>query len=261
VTVDMADPGLDVLDLWSAPAPMAGTVAFDASPKTSAAQPPAWRLDLPAGRGLAEDRLALAEASLDGLERTLDQSGPRLRRLTAREVMADGAAFDAAASPDLPAAEAELLAALQGTDRDAGIPSFGVMDQLRLPSWEEAGATAERLLRQAERLVAHYAWIETAVEGRLIGQTTVTWTGDLRTVWPAGTGAEEQRLHERSVRLALATRAATVRIIAVVTAGAVTIVPLLTTPGSAILALPAIWKFIGRIRSELERPNQPLQEH
>lgn len=261
MTVDMADPGLDVLDLWSAPAPMAGTVAFDASPKTSAAQPPAWRLALPAGRGLAEDRLALAEASLDGLERALDQSVPRLRRLTAREVMADGVAFDAAASPDLPAAEAELLAALQGTDRDAGLPNFGVMDQLLLPSWEEAGATVERLLRQAERLVAHYAWIETAVAGRLIGQTAVTWTGDLRTVWPAGIGAEEQRLHERSVRLALATRTATVRIIAVVTAGAVTIVPLLATPGSAILALPAIWKFIGRIRSELERPNQLQPEH
>lgn len=259
MTAGMAGPGLDIIDLWSTRVPMAEAVAIDAGPAADTASSLAWRLDLPADRKLARDRLALAELSLPGLERALAETGPRLQRLAA-PVMPGGVSFDAVSGTELPAAERELLQALRRSDGDATSASFGLFEQSQLPSWDEANAEVERLIEQARRFLTHYAWVETALAGRLIGQTAVTWTGDLRTVWPAPANAEEQQMHERSLRLALASRAATVRMVAVITTGAVTIIPLLATPGSAVLALSALWKFVRRVRAELERPKPLNQE-
>jgi hypothetical protein len=248
---------LDVLDLWSV-APAAGDVAFAASAEAEAEPAAAWRLDLPAGDQAAE-RLRLAETGLAEIERALAVAPARLQRLAEREATPS---FAAAAGTDLPAAEQELLAMLSAMrhQTEPGLASFGVAAALGLPSWADARAEIERQLHHAERLAAHYAWIETTVAGRLIGRTTVSWTGDLSAVWPAGASVEEQRLHERSVAAALATRAAILRIIAAVTAGAAVIAVAFASPAAAILTLPAVWRFIQRIRTEIAQLNPTPSE-
>jgi hypothetical protein len=252
-----AQSRLDVLDLWSVASP-AGDVGFAAGAEAEAELPATWRLDLLAG-DQAADRLTLVEASLAELERALDVAPARLQRVAERE---DTLSFAAAAGAGLPAAELDLLAMLSAMrhEPEPGLASFGVAETLGLPSGEEARVRIEWLLERAERLVTHYAWIETTMAGRLVGRTTVTWTGDLSALWPAGARVEEQRLHERSVAAALATRAATLRIVAVVTAGAATIAAALASPASALLALPAVWRFIQRIRGEITQLNPTHSE-
>lgn len=234
---------MDVLNLWFAPERDA-EVAFDAG--DGAAPAALWRLDLPAGDAHALTRLQAIDADLSALAWASTQAGPRLQRLAA----SDDLSFDAS-SPQLPGAERELLALLAGVQPDQDMASFGLLD--RLPSWEQAGAEVQRLLQQALRLVSHYAWVETAIEGRLIGRTTVDWLGGMRTLWPLGEEAGIQRRHYESLRLSLAARAANLRLVAVITAGAATLAPLLAAPGSAILALPAAWRFVQRLRAEIER--------
>ncbi len=235
---------MDVLSLWSATDDGAD-VAFDAG---DAAAPSAfWRLDLPTGDAPALTRLQAIDADLGALDRASTQAGPRLQRLAATGDLS----FDIAAGPRLPAAEAALLADLGAMKPDPGLASFGLRD--RLSSWEQAGAEVQRLLLQALRLVSHYAWVETAVEGRLIGRTTVDWLGGMRTLWPPGEDASIQRRHYESLRLSLAAPAASLRLAAVITAGAATLAPLLAAPGSVILALPAAWKFVQRLRAEVNR--------
>lgn len=235
---------MDVLSLWSATDDGA-EIAFDAG--DGAAPSACWRLDLPAGDAPALTRLQAIDAGLGALDRASTQAGPRLRRLVAIGDLS----FDIASGPRLPAAEAALLADLGAMEPDPDLTSFGLAD--RLPSWDRAGAEVERLLLQALHLVSHYAWVETAVEGRLIGRTTVDWLGGMRTLWPLAESAEAKRRHYESLRLSLAARAATLRLVAVVTTGAITLVPLLSAPGAAVLALPAAWRFVQRLRAEVNR--------
>lgn len=250
MAADLQQPRFDVLDLWSAPDGIAAEVAFDAG--VEAAPSAVWRLDLPAGRTLARARLQAAQASLDEIAWASAQAGPRLQRLSATQTASAGLAFDAAASLQLPAAERDLLAMVGTVAPDQDKASFGLLDRLPLPTWEQASAKLQRLLEQAQHLTTHFAWVETTIEGRLIGRTTVDWLGGMRTLWLDGVDAEMQRRHDASLRLSLATRVATLRLLAVVAAGAATLTPLLVTPGSVLLALPAAWRFVQRLRAEFE---------
>ena len=108
------------------------------------------------------------------------------------------------------------------------------------------------------RALAHYAAVETAVQGRLLGRTTVSWMGDMNTVWHAGLDPTSAVLHQRTLALALASRDTWMRMVVVVARGAIALSVLLTTPGGAILALPAAWKFVHQVLSELEKYPQNL---
>jgi hypothetical protein len=253
LAVGSAHPGFDILDLWSSQGLPVYGVAFAASAEATA-RPSTWRLDLPPGRSAAEEHLDAVRASMEDWEGALAEAGPRLQRLVGLE-SAGGLSFAAASGSGLPAAEGELLRMLSAARHDAASVSFAAPDQARFPEWQDAAAEVKRLFEQGRRLVRYYASVETAVAGQRVARTTVSWSGDLDTFWPAGVGPEAQLLHRRSLALALASRTTILRTIAVVTAGAVTIIPLLGTPGSAIMALPAIWRFVKRIRAELMRPD------
>lgn len=263
----------DVMALWSLPArPVEEEIPFGFAAATATAEPveeppPVWRLQLPADDRQANQRITRAEASLRSAQIALDQADLRLQALVQTETAAAEVDYGGiAATPMLPEPELELLDMLQAAESQdvaapEGVASFGLFDSLPTAELAEAREELEGFLEQLRRFVAHYAWVETEVGGRLIGRTAVTWTGDFRTLWPDTALAGDRLRHDRSLQLALATRTTMLRTFVVVTTGAVTILPLLTNPGSAILSLPAIWKFIKRIRSEIERYNQLTQEN
>jgi hypothetical protein len=84
----------------------------------------------------------------------------------------------------------------------------------------------------------------------LLGQTTVSWSGDVNTVWRVGLSPEDVKLHQRTLALALQSRDTLLQILVMATQFAVKLSVLLAMPGGAILALPAAWKFINQVLAE-----------
>ena len=125
------------------------------------------------------------------------------------------------------------------------------------------GDELERALRQAtgfseqvRRTVGQPALVRSRAAGRPLGQTRVSWTGDVRTTWGPGLGPAEAAVHEQAVRLALATFQAWLRITTFVGASAVQLSLLLPSGLGAIRALPAAWNFITEILDEYQRLRQ-----
>ena len=87
----------------------------------------------------------------------------------------------------------------------------------------------------------------------MLARTVVGWTGDLDTLWEQYLRPEQIDLHRRSLNLAITSRAAMLRTFIVTTQGAAKLSILLATPGGAILALPAAWKYVNQILAELEK--------
>lgn len=85
-----------------------------------------------------------------------------------------------------------------------------------------------------------------------MARTSVNWTGDAKTVWGAPVTLAESDLHRCSLRLAVVSRASLMRMLVVVTQGAAKISVLIATPGGAVLALPAAWKYVKRLLREIE---------
>ena len=254
----LADATPDVLGVWTAtPATPGEAVAFDtaAAPATDA---PVWRANLPADPELAEAELAGGETRLGASHAALTEAQMRLDAFVAARTA--GPAFDVPGTGAEGAApEAELWLLLQEIEQGRPPPSFGLGDTL-VGKWEQANQQFQAFIEQVSRLVAYYALVETRQAGRIVGRTAVGWTGDVDTVWPAATQPDQADLHRRTLALALASRDALVRMVALVTSGAVKLSVLLTTPGGAVLALPAAWKFINRVLAELERHQQSVEE-
>lgn len=257
-STSLADATPDVLGVWTVtPAVPAGAVAFDtaAAPATDA---PVWRANLPAHPDLAEAELAAGEGRLGASHEALTEAQARLGAFVAARTA--GPAFDApGAGAKGEAPEAELWLLLQEIEQGRPPPSFGLGDTF-VGKWEQANQQFQAFIEHVSRLVAYYAWVETCQAGRIVGRTAVGWTGDVDTVWPAATDPDQAELHRRTLALALASRDALVRMVALVTSGAVKLSVLLTTPGGAVLALPAAWKFINQVLTELEKYHQSVKE-
>ena len=273
------DGRADPMALWDfGPAAATGEASFDLAAAgafepaaAGASEPPAiWRLDVPADRGRAGARLDQIEAELAAYERALDAAGSRLDAfIIQRETGTDVSFAGATIGTEAPPAERELAALL---DVAAGLPgpsgtepspsqavSFEAGERA-LPRWDDVADELARFATQVQRFLAHYAWVETQLDGMLLARTTVSWTGDVRTTWAQASLAADPGVHRRALVLALRSRAAMLRMFLLVVTGAVRIVPLLSVPGGAILALPAVWRFINQVRSELERQSHLTQE-
>ncbi|HEY5867114.1 MAG TPA: hypothetical protein VI542_16450 [Candidatus Tectomicrobia bacterium] len=244
----------DVLGLWAAvQAAPAAAVSFDAATVASPAMP-LWHVDLAADANLAATSLASGEAHVRASQEALALAEERLKAFVAARTTAPAFAISSAAVPSaLP--EAELLVWLQDTQE--GAVSFGLGDWLH-GGWEETTEQFQAFVNRLLQSLAHYTAVETAVQGQLLGRTTVSWTGDMDTVWQPGLDPTSAMLHQRALALALASRDTWMRMVVVVARGAITLSVLLTTPGGAILALPAAWKFVQQVLSELEKYPQNL---
>ncbi len=102
----------------------------------------------------------------------------------------------------------------------------------------------DAFLARVRDLTSNFAHVETSSDGVGIANTVVGWTGDFQTLWQEGVRVEQITLHRQNVRVALARRAMLMRLVVVISSGAVKIALRLATPGAQLLALPAIWQFV-----------------
>jgi hypothetical protein len=238
-----ADPEPGLLGLWTPvplePAEAAFFEAFTAVEETA----PVWRADYPSDPERARTHLEQAQRSLDAAESALAATPSRLDAFVMQR--RTGLAF----APPAPAEED--LTVLLGLSRAAAPELPGVPGEPPGEKWERAFQSFRGFAARLQQIAAHYAWVETRVGGRLVGQTGVAWTGDMHTVFLDPLDPDQVRLHQRTLDLALASRKTLVRMAVLTVASAVKLSVLLVTPGGIALALPAVLRFINQIRKEL----------
>ena len=252
----MTDPLPGVLRNWDIPPlPVSEVVSFSA-PAPDVGQAPAWRVNLPADPSAAIQQLENSRAELQASQEALNNVPDRIENLVNRSQAEARGEVSFAAEP-LPPAEAELIRMLGAAGQIAvrgeqPEVSFGLGQDLGA-ELRKATEGFQQFTQRISRLIAHFAWVETQVTGHLLARTVVGWTGDLDTLWEQYLRPEQIDLHRRSLNLAITSRAAMLRTFIVTTQGAAKLSILLATPGGAILALPAAWKYVNQILAELEK--------
>lgn len=215
---------------------------------------PVWRKDLSADPEVAAAELAAGEALTQASMEELDAVPGRIDDLI-RYTQAEstgGVSFAAPSTEALPEPEAELLDLLGTINSPAVGISFAVggEEQGKIENaFDQFGSDMNRLLR----LVTHFAWVETEIEGQLLGRSVVSWSGDLDTNWASSAAAEVYQLHQRSLNQALATRNIALHAVTITTQSAVKLAVLLAAPGGALLALPVAWKFVKGILADIQK--------
>jgi hypothetical protein len=228
-------------------------VSFDLG-GTSEAQLPVWRQELPSDPEVAAAQLQENEARMQLSMQALEAITGRIDALveSAQPAGMGGISFAAVSLEDLPEPETELMDLVQTINKPAAGVSFAVggEDQSKLEAaFAQFGADMEHLLR----LVTHFAWVETNLEGTLVGRSIVSWTGDMDTSWKSGLKDEVHQLHKSSLNQALATRNLVLHAVTITAKSAAKLAVLLATPGGAILALPVAWKFIKQILADVNK--------
>jgi len=242
-----------VFQHWQvAPAAKAGTeLSFEALSAAPMAQVSQWILDLPAGSGEAEAFLAQAEAQLQAAQALLEAAPQRLELFVSRLESGGEAHYALEAFPagltEQPA-EAALLPWVDAFQ--PGQISFGA-EGLAKGQVGEAVAQFQQVVNDLLGQVLHLAQVETRLEGQLLARSLVSWKGDVDTTWGEGTQAEERKLHQRSLALALTSPLAMLSMFTTVTQGAAKIAVLVAAPGGALLALPAAWKYLNTLLSQI----------
>jgi len=239
----LSDP---LLALWLDHPEKAVTTAL--RPEKGKSTPVVWQRDFSADVKIAHNQLDSIQTLIGLTEKSNDLAPDRLRALLTKQTTTSSQA--AAPTPPLPPPENELLALLQSPPETASF-AWDIHYE-----WKQAAEELREFLQDVQRFVSYYAWIETKIEGKLVARTIVSWTGDFQTEWnfPIPSGIE--RLHARSLQLALASRTALLRTTTLILTGAILTLPLLVHPGNILLTLPAVWRFIQRLRQELAQTQQ-----
>lgn len=240
----------EVAGLW-ATAPLTSTegVSFAAGTEATSQMPfdtAVWRANLPADLKLATAQLATGQASLTASQQAIREVPQRLETLI--QTSSAGRSFDISSKGQaFTQPETELLAfmdALQG-----GTVSFGLGD--RLPGgWQQAIERFRTVMDRLLRSLIHYAWVETCVQEQCLARTAVGWTGDMNTIWHRRIKTEQGALHQQTLTLALQSRNTVVRTYILALQGAAKLSILLANPASAVLMLPAVWKFVNELLKE-----------
>ncbi len=212
---------------------------------------PVWRKDLSADPDDAAAELthseALTQVSLDELNAVPDRIDNLIQQ--AQIAGAGGISFEVATMPE---PEADLLDLIDTINRPAVEVSFAIGGEDRSKiegAFDQFGSDMNQLLR----LVTHFAWVETQIEGELLGRSVVSWTGDMDTNWATGIKDEVYQLHRRSLNQALVTRNIALHAVTITTQSAVKLAVLLAAPGGALLALPVAWKFVKAIMADIQK--------
>ena len=246
----LADMVPEVLGLWAVVRQPSDDISGFSLGLAGVVDSPVWRANYSEDPGSAEANLVKGEARLVISEKVLDNVPERLNGF----IRAQSSSLDfgvGVSSPEQISAkpEAELLALLQEIQR-AGTPvSYGIGEKL-FSGWEQASHQFMAILDRVGKFVTCYARVETRAQDQLLGQTTVSWTGDVNTAWQAGLAPEQVRLHQRTLALALESRDTLFRAVLMATQLAFKLSVLLSTPGGVILALPAVWRFIHQVLAE-----------
>jgi hypothetical protein len=263
-----------VVGPWRAPP---GLVAFDTGAAGGGPPESLWRVSLARNAAAAQAELAdgergvaLTHAALDDVPRRLERALDRavaIRERTAiragdRRIADEIPAFDSrrvAARPhprrdaaDELSADSRLVAALVGIPARRPVPLLAwdtdVAETVE-PEPDEPGRI-ERALEQIGDLARGRARIETRIEGAVIAHSLMTLSGDTELCAIPGLSASGAKLHARSVAVALRTRHAWARILALVVRGCGRILAL-GLPAGGLAALPLVWGFVRDLLREL----------
>ncbi|NTV63299.1 MAG: hypothetical protein HGA65_07150, partial [Oscillochloris sp.] len=147
------------------------------------------------------------------------------------------------------APELELLR-LVGELRGEGEASFGLRETVS-GGWNEAEQRFRAFAAQVHQTLANYALVETRVEQALIGRSSVDLSGGVRSLMRANLGIEQAEMHHTSLSLALESRAALLRTFTTVMRGAAIVATMLSSPIGTVAALPAAWKFVDQLLSDI----------
>lgn len=242
----------ELIDRPGAPAPPGPWQTRPAAPASFSARAggepagPVWRIELPDDPAAAWAALRAAEAELGRHEAALDGAPARISALAA----AGGAA--SFSTTGLPAPERQLLALLGGAGGAGGetAGSFSTRGAAP-PSWAEAEERFRAFVAQVQEAVSNYAVVETRVGGGLVARSTVSWTGDMRSLLGAAPTAGQREAHRRAVGLALRSRAALLKSFGTVMRGATLVAVMAGSPAGALMAMPAAWRFVDQLVSDL----------
>jgi len=252
-TLQSPTPTGDILGMWSAAPAAPAEVSFDAQAATVDA--PVWRVNLPVDAAAASTILTSGRAQVRAAQHALNDAADRLQAFVDSQLGAPSFDIPLQASR-LDRPEVETLALLN--EIRSGVPavSFGLADKIDAGLDKVAGEFrdfVDGLVRQ----LAHYAWVETHIEGRLVCRTAIGWSGDAVNLFQTETDHDILALHQQSLNLAIESRGALIKSLGLVAQGAAKLAALLSVPGGAVLALPAAWKFINRVLAELRPPATP----
>jgi hypothetical protein len=246
---------LDALGVWL-PVRVASpeSISFDPN-AASTGDETLWQIDLSASPSIANQDMDARIAQLNRFDQGLAIAAKRFQRFndsTARRP--GGASFEIGETIEaLPPPESELLSWVNQIGGASVNYSIGESIGARL---NQASPEFQALIERLMNMIAHYARVETNAGGEALGQTVVSWTGDRATAWRATMTPAQVGLHYRALALALASRHAYLRLFALATRGAAMLAALpalLTTPGGALVALPAAYKFIHQVLAELDQ--------
>lgn len=241
----------DLLGLWTTvPVPQLETVAFGTLDEAAEAIP-VWRADYPADPDQVAAVLEDARQSLAAADMALAEVPSRLDLYLMQE--RTGLSF-ALPSPGAQPDRAEDDLSLMLAEMRGVVPAVSFEAEGRFDSrWDEAFQFFQSFTERLKQMAAHYTWVETRVEGRLVGQTAVGWTGDVESILVDALDPDLVRLHEQTLQLALASRQMLLRTSAMILANATKISVLIATPGGIALAIPTVLRFINEVRKELKR--------
>lgn len=234
----------DPLGVWELDVPRAA--AFAARTPT---EDLVWRADLPAARSAAREVLQAGLARIAVREQQLNVAAQRLRYFDPVPAYREGARDP----------EAALLAATMALRSPAVALGARASEAPALETSPEAQAAyrdsiiqCETLLAQFRQLIQKIARMETRVGNRLVARSIVDWTGDVQTTWLAELTPADMQDHLDTVRLALASRCALLRLLVIVTSGALGLAIKAQVPGGQFLLLPAVYQYVCDVLKALE---------
>lgn len=214
---------------------------------STAAPEQIWRAELSADPLAARVTLGVARAQLRAQEAALATAEERMQRASTA-----GLSFSVGAAAGAP--EQRLQGMLQTLRAQPTAPSGGVSfstGTAEPTEWIAAEAQFRAFVAQARETISAYALVETRQERMVIGRTRVNWGGDLRTHVIGGVSRVQAELHRRTLVLALRSRAAILRVFAIVLRGARIVAQMISSPIGAVTALPAAWGFVQDVLSEV----------
>lgn len=241
----------DVLGIWTPRNGRFGkALAFGPETASEIGEGPVWLAELPADPALARAAIDAAEARLRTAEQALPVAAERLVDFALRGRGSLSFAVAAVPQPDQEGAETELAQLLAEVGGRRPAVAFGPLDTLRA-GWREIAEWFSSVVGSVLAPIAHLGPVRTELGDIVLAHTIVGLTGDVATAWRSGLTAAEVELHQRGVGLALATRAALMRVMALALRCATIAAAAFATPGGPLFALPAIWRFITRVQNEI----------
>lgn len=244
-----ADLPSAVMGVWqTVPAEAASSFDVNAPPVP---ETPVWSVAL--DPGTADANLQQAQDQLLVTQKALREAGARLDQFI--QAQSRGAAFVLEADTREPESDLQALLNQVGTSKAAA--DFGVLGFFGVNE-DELVARFREFLDQLCQLLGDPLLVETQdqAHGSVVAETAVRWAGHTQTALIADSGNPLRAQHVRALVLALGQREVLFQIAGLAAEGAGRLALLAAMPGSAVVMIPGIYKFITQVMDEYSKIRQ-----